>query len=229
LLYKNIDSVKWNFGDEQSGQNNYSTNLKPQHTYPGPGTYAAKAVIYTRCKRDTVIANVIVEDISTVHLPGYLKDTITCKGQNFSYDATTPNATGYKWSTGTIYPEYKITIPGPYSVTAYNSCSVDTKTFNVAIQTCSCEIYVPTAFTPNGDFLNDRFRPVMQCYTLNYIFLIYNRFGGIVFKSSNPNDSWNGKINDYPANRGTYIWKVIYENPNDKRMYQKKGTVVLVR
>jgi gliding motility-associated-like protein len=69
----------------------------------------------------------------------------------------------------------------------------------------------------------------MQCYTLNYIFLIYNRFGQMVFKSSNPNDSWNGKINDYPANRGTYIWKVIYQNPNDNKMYQKTGTVVLIR
>ena len=164
-----------------------------------------------------------------MHLPDYIKDTITCKGQNFSYDATTPNATGYRWSTGTIYPEYKITIPGPYSITAYNSCSVDTKSFNVAIQACDCAVYVPTAFTPNHDGLNDEFKPITKCYVKNYKFFIYNRFGQIQFTSFNPNEAWKGNLKAYPASTGTYIWKLVYQNPNNNRTYLQSGTVTLLR
>ncbi|HEX5152033.1 MAG TPA: gliding motility-associated C-terminal domain-containing protein [Parafilimonas sp.] len=229
LLYKNIDSVKWNFGDAASGDNNYSTALNPSHTYPAVGAYTAKAVIYTRCKADTASTVVNINDISTVHISDNVKDTTICKGQDFIYDATTQYATGYLWSTGLIYPTKPITEPGTYSITAYNECSVDKKSFTVAIEECNCKVFVPSAFTPNGDGLNDKFRPIIDCQALNYKFSVYNRFGQIEFSTENINDAWNGTIKSFPAISGTYIWRVAYRNPNDKKDYQKSGTVVLIR
>lgn len=229
LLYKNIDSVKWNFGDEQSGENNYSSNSNPQHIYPNPGTYIATAVIYTRCTHDTATTNVTIADVSTVHLPDYIKDSIICQGQNLVYDATSPNATSYKWNTGVTSPTYKITAPGFYSITASNSCSIDLRSFNIGMQTCDCEVFVPTAFTPNNDGLNDEFKPITKCYVNDYKFFIYNRLGQLMFTSYIPNEAWNGNLNAYPVSTGTYIWKLVYQNPNDKRTYQQSGTVTLLR
>lgn len=229
LLYKNIDSVKWNFGDPASGNDNFSTSFKPQHIYPDVGTYTATAVIYTRCIKDTATAIVNVNDISSVHISDNVKDTTICTGQDFTYDVTTENATGYLWSTGLVYPTRKMTEPGTYSITAYNECSVDKRTFTVAIEDCNCNVFVPNAFTPNRDGLNDKFKPVIDCQALKYNFSIYNRFGQVQFHSTVIGEAWNGYISAYPAASGTYIWLVTYQNPNDKKTYQKSGTVTLIR
>ncbi len=229
LLYKKVDSVKWNFGDAASGGNNFSTSFNPSHTYPAVGTYTAKAIIYTRCKSDTATTLVNINDISTVHISDNVKDTTICKGQDFVFDATTENATGYLWNTGLIYPTKPVTDAGTYSITAYNECSVDKKTFTVTVEECNCKVYVPSAFTPNGDYLNDRFKPWIKCYPKNYNFSIFNRWGQVIFKTSNTNAAWDGTIKSYPADRGTYVWRVVYQDPNNKKMYQKTGTVVLIR
>jgi gliding motility-associated-like protein len=228
LLYKNVDSVKWNFGDAGSGVNNFSTALTTSHTYPSVGTYTATAIIYTHCQADTATTVVNVNDISTVHIPDF-KDTTICKGQDFTFDATTENATGYLWNTGLIYPTKKITEAGTYSITAYNECSVDKKMFNVAIEECNCKMFVPGAFTPNGDGLNDSFKPILDCHSLQYTFSIYNRFGQVIFNSTDPSKGWNGFVNSIPAANGIYVWRVSYQDPNNKKSYQQAGTIVLLK
>ncbi len=229
LLYKKVDSVKWDFGDAASDENNFSTLLNPQHTYPGVGTYTATAIIYTRCQADTATAIVNINNIAAVHIADNIKDTTICKGQDFTYDVTTPNATGYLWSTGLIYPVRKMTDSGTYSITAYNECSVDNKTFTVAIEACNCKVFVPNSFTPNKDGLNDRFKPIIDCNPLRYEFFVYDKFGQVQFRTSKIQEGWDGYIKAYPGQPGVYVWRTIYQNPNDKKVHQLRGTVTLIR
>ena len=90
------------------------------------------------------------------------------------------------------------------------------------------DIYVPNAFTPNGDGVNDIFRPVpVGVYTMNY-FRVYNRYGQMVYQSANAGQGWDGTIKGLPAPADSYVWEVKGLDYSGKSIF-KKGTVVLVR
>ncbi|MCH2198329.1 MAG: gliding motility-associated C-terminal domain-containing protein [Flavobacteriales bacterium] len=79
--------------------------------------------------------------------------------------------------------------------------------------TCQLEYYVPNAFSPNNDGLNDSFAPSISCDLENYELAIYNRWGEQIFKTSSVNDYWNGSVNsgDYFAPNGIYTWVMKLE------------------
>lgn len=93
----------------------------------------------------------------------------------------------------------------------------------------SCRIAVPTAFTPNGDGLNDYLYPLNGFMTASMEFKVYNRLGQMVFQTKDPNQKWDGRFKGTEQPPGTYVWEFSYvEKENNKPAYQK-GTVVLIR
>ncbi len=90
---------------------------------------------------------------------------------------------------------------------------------------------VPTAFTPNGDGLNDDFS-IISPSTLPYFeWQIYNRWGQIVFQSNDQYEVWDGSIKGAPAPQGTYIWKATYQyrlDGNASDQHQETGMVTLI-
>ena len=88
-------------------------------------------------------------------------------------------------------------------------------------------IYLPNAFTPNGDGRNDIFRPlVVGITTFNY-FRVFNRNGQIMYETAKPGEGWDGTINGRAAAAGTYVWEVAGIDSN-KKMIIKSGTVILI-
>ena len=84
-------------------------------------------------------------------------------------------------------------------------------------------IYVPNAFTPNGDGLNDVFLPeggTLETDPNNYELLIFNRWGNLIFKTSDPNIGWDGNN----AGVDVYVWKITTSNGK-----YKIGHVSLIR
>lgn len=92
-----------------------------------------------------------------------------------------------------------------------------------------CYIDVATAFTPNGDGINDYFRPHNALKADNYEFKIFNRWGQLVFQSNNWQDSWDGRIKGVPQGTGVFVWMLSYTHRVTKQPVFKKGTVTLIR
>jgi gliding motility-associated-like protein len=92
-----------------------------------------------------------------------------------------------------------------------------------------CGEFIPTAFTPNGDGTNDTFGPLYAVKANDLIFRVFNRWGQKVFETNNWRQPWNGKIKGVDAPTGAYVWSMQYINRDDKKPYQAKGTVVLIR
>ena len=90
------------------------------------------------------------------------------------------------------------------------------------------EIYVPTAFTPNRDGLNDVLKPTTVGITQFDYFAVYNRYGKLIFKSSDAAKGWDGRINGMEQNTGSYIWMVSGVDYKGNKIF-KKGSVVLIR
>ncbi|HEY4206779.1 MAG TPA: gliding motility-associated C-terminal domain-containing protein, partial [Puia sp.] len=93
----------------------------------------------------------------------------------------------------------------------------------------SCYIAVPSAFTPNGDGLNDYLYPLNAFKADNLEFRVYNRWGQLVFSSGNWLSKWDGTIGGHPAPSDTYVWMLRYvDRDTGKTMFQK-GTSLLIR
>jgi gliding motility-associated-like protein len=229
LLYTRIDSVKWDFGDPGSGTNNYSAAISPSHNYGATGTYTIKAIIYKYCSIDTAITRVSIDPDPIVHIPAYIKDTIVCIGSKLNIDAATPNATTYQWKDGLIYSYREITASGNFLVRAFNACSDDQKSFTVSFAECPCDVFTPTAFTPDNNGLNDNFRPIIKCIAKDYQLKVFNRYGNIVFSSSELNKGWDGKNKYFFSPTGVYAWMLQFRNPNNNQVIRKQGIVTLIR
>jgi gliding motility-associated-like protein len=90
------------------------------------------------------------------------------------------------------------------------------------------DIYVPTAFTPNGDGLNELLRPTLMGVKELQYFRVYNRWGQLVFETKTKREGWNGRINGAQQATQVVVWEVQAMGV-DGKTYTQRGTSVLVR
>ena len=90
------------------------------------------------------------------------------------------------------------------------------------------EIYVANAFSPNGDGHNDVLHPIPIGITLFNFFKVFNRWGQVIYNSSDYSQGWNGKFKGVDQPIGVYIWLVSGVDFKGN-LVQRKGTVLLVR
>ena len=91
-----------------------------------------------------------------------------------------------------------------------------------------CSVFVPSAFSPNGDGLNDIFRVKIQDDISEFHMMVYDRWGHMVFESDDPTRGWDGSVGSVKSLPATYLWAVTYLD-NKKQATKQQGTVVLVR
>lgn len=98
---------------------------------------------------------------------------------------------------------------------------------NVILYRREAALFLPDAFSPNGDGINDTFKPNGSFYD-NFQMIIYNRWGQSIFQTTDPGAGWDGTINGDRAPQGPYVYKVIIRD-NTGKDFVKKGTVMLLR
>lgn len=103
-----------------------------------------------------------------------------------------------------------------------------TDTISVKVYTVDPDIYVPSAFTPNGDGNNDIFKPILLGMKQLSFFNVYNRWGQLVFSTNQNGVGWDGTINGKKQDPATFIWSARGINYQGKQI-NKKGHVVLIR
>jgi gliding motility-associated-like protein len=117
--------------------------------------------------------------------------------------------------------------PVRYTITDEWGCQ-QTAQKNIFIYS-SCTVFLPNAFTPNGDGINDVFRPLNAVKADGLEFLVYNRWGQLLFKTDNWKQGWNGKLKGQLQPSGVYVWMIRYINRDTQQKMEQKGTVTLIR
>ncbi|MCW3114120.1 MAG: gliding motility-associated C-terminal protein [Segetibacter sp.] len=134
----------------------------------------------------------------------------------------------YNWMNNvTNKPTYLIEKPGTYWVSVSNNCGTSKDSITI-FRDCETDFYIPSAFTPNGDNVNDYFQVPKQNRNKLIDLTVYNRFGSIVFRTKDINGRWNGNYKGLPQVTGTYVYFLRMETLSGKRI-SKKGTVILIR
>ena len=103
-----------------------------------------------------------------------------------------------------------------------------TDTINVKLYKIEPDILVPSGFTPDGDGLNDIFRPIAIGMRSITAFRVYNRWGQLLFSTTTQGQGWNGKFGGNAQSTGTYVWYAEGVDYLNKKI-QRKGYVVLIR
>ena len=112
-------------------------------------------------------------------------------------------------------------------VTDKNNCIVsDSITFKLS-DNCSL-LAIPNAFTPNGDGINDVFKPTINMQIVNYVFTIYNRWGKKVFETNDYTRGWNGDINGIKQSIGNYVYIISFLG-NANKPFLEKGNFILLK
>ena len=137
----------------------------------------------------------------------------------------------YYWNTGETSETIVIDSMGNYSVelTSFEGCK---STGTIQILWSGTPFYIPNAFTPNGDGLNDSFKAIARYdYVNKYYFSIYNRWGQSVFETTDINKGWDGTYKGSPCMLGAYIYRIVYIESGQQPIESKtmEGTVMLVR
>ena len=168
-------------------------------------------------------------------------DTICSTDTLIVIDQSTTNAIRWKWNygdgqisylqnpTGKIYQVLTRKNQFYFSLTVQNQFNCADSLFKTITVLPSCYIDIPNAFTPNGDGLNDYLYPLNALKAIDLNFKIFNRYGQVIFETTNWTKKWDGRINGQLQPSGTYVWTLDYTHKDTGKVFALKGTVVLIR
>jgi len=115
------------------------------------------------------------------------------------------------WQDSSSAKIYPITTPGDYKLFIITSCGNIENDMKVFVGNCPCNLWIPNAFTPDSNRLNDLFKCWNACHLDQYEMQIYNRIGLRVFQTDNIENGWDGKYNGTVCQEGIYIYYIRYQ------------------
>ena len=201
------------------------SSTKSKYTIRSDGIYWVDVTVDGCTVRDSII--IVYQALPVVEL-GH--DMIMCPGDIITLDAYIPGA-DYLWQNESNSSNTEVTQPGQYWVeVTLNGCSNrDTVNIYFDDESCYCELFVPNAFSPNGDGLNDLLLAKPKCPVDKYSFNVYNRWGSKVFESDQPGEGWNGYFNGRLSPVGVYIYQASFNYRGSDKPKVQKGSVTLIR
>jgi gliding motility-associated-like protein len=228
--YGKITDRRWDMGLPDDSMLSRAYGPHVGFTYYKGGLYTVTLTLYT----DHTCMTTVTKDVRIYEvLPFAGNDTIISKGQQFQLHAT--GGDFYNWyppdglsNTGLPDPmvtwnqdiTYTLQVSDEQGCVGYDSIHIKYYT--------GPDIYVPTAFSPNGDGQNDRFHFIPVGITEYNYFRIFNRWGQLIYSSTDFRNGWDGTIKGAPAPIDTYIWILEGKDFTGKTIL-RKGTVTLVK
>ena len=151
-----------------------------------------------------------------------------CADSILSLDGLLPVGVFFRDQMDEILTEFSNRQAGTYQLfISSDDCSI-TGTANIEVSDCTtCDLYVPNVFTPNDDGTNDYFRAFHSCDLESFEMTLVNRWGDIIFKSSDINIGWDGNYKSTQADIGIYIYMIKYKQ-NGHPALIIKGDVTLL-
>lgn len=228
----NYSDYFWDFGNNDTT----STDPNPIRTFPNPGSYEVILVVEDSVcglLLDTAIQTITVLPI--IPLTATADDYILLAGNSTLLHAL-PNGYTYVWTPPLTLddPNLQDPLATPTSTTTYtvsileNPCRTATVTIEVVDALCfDPYIFIPNAFTPNGDGENDLLY-VRGVSITEMLFRVYNRWGEKVWETTNPNQGWDGTFQGRECDPAVFDYYLEATCPGGQE-YFKKGNVTLIR
>jgi gliding motility-associated-like protein len=211
----NGSNFYWDFGDGYA-----SAHTMPSHTYISSGMFTVTLTVtsLSGCKNSaSAICNVTVYKPSVADFSAEAIDGTTLS-PTYRFNNLSLNAVSYAWTFGdgsgstASSPQHTYTSKGEYMITLItesNGGCMDTLQKRVEIKPVFT-IYIPNAFTPDGDNTNDFFTAKGEEIT-EFNMMIFNRWGEMIFQTNDIQKGWDGsaKNSSSVAQDGVYVYKIM--------------------
>ena len=237
--YSNKFNYIWNFDD--INENNYSNAINPIHTFTESGLYDISVQITdgNGCKNQHVIQNMIeVYPKPEAHFEA-TPEVVSFINSSIDFDNYSENNYNNYWffddedQSNLTNPTHEYSTAGvyyPMLVVETDKGCLDTAIHKIEVQD-EFIIYVPTAFSPDGDNINDGFKAVGHGIDLdNYFIAVYDRWGEQIWASTDLNQEWQAtaKNGSKIVQNGSYKWIVVCNDFNGVE-HTKSGNVTVIR
>jgi gliding motility-associated-like protein len=134
-----------------------------------------------------------------------------CGKSEIEFGIEPVNGNLYQWSTGETGNSITVSSPGAYWVTIINSSCKASDTVVVAGDPAGeSSLFIPNAFTPNHDGLNDHFRAIGSSIS-EFHMMIFNRWGELIFQSDEIQSGWDGTLKNVMVQQDVYVVKMKYK------------------
>ncbi|MEI9957572.1 MAG: PKD domain-containing protein [Ferruginibacter sp.] len=221
-----VTDWKWAFGDGAT-----ALTQNTQHTYTANGTYNVKLIASAS---NGCFSNSLTKDINIYGTNAFAgNDTIAAAGQPIQLNAT--GGLSYTWSPGNLLsnptianPVTALTASQLFTVKAFTPEGCESYDDVLVKIYKGPDIYLPNAFTPNGDGLNDFFKGTpVGIKQFNYL-KVFNRWGQLIFSTGDYNKAWDGTWQGVQQASGVYV---VLANGIDFKgnVIDKRATVLLIR
>ena len=230
VLYTGISSTTWSTGQVGS-----------QITIHVPGTYSA--LVASRCGVSSDTVTIRSFAISGLNISS--SGTTVCTDQPDSValratvDSLTQPRVTFVWSSGRADSmAYSSVInahtPGSYQVNVSDSFCVVSKSQSIDSAVCdsgSCiyKIAIPDIFSPNGDGKNELFYVLHKCPVYSFLIHIYNRWGELVYESTDIDKGWDGTYRGTPQPQDDYEWFICIRESVTSANNCSNGKLTLIR
>ncbi len=230
-----VNNWSWIFG------NTGTSNLQhPVYSFTAGGQHQVQLVVSNGSCTDTIRQT--LNSIQTVKA-AFETDALVCPGDTLTFKNNSSGSIDrWEWnfgngSTNTLplprnfqYGPIPAETLYPITLVVYNNALNCSDTARQLVRVLnSCIIAVPTAFTPNGDGLNDFLYPLNTERAVQTRFSVYNRSGQLVHHSTDRSGKWDGKVNGKEQDAGVYVWIFSYTTAQSKQPLLLKGTTLLIR
>jgi len=232
-----LQTWAWNFGD-----GNTAAIQNPRHCFNNPGAYDVSLTVTSNlgCSSTATVHNMINVYTYPVAAFTFSPQPTTIMNPEIAFTDNSTDAYGidqWLWTFGDLSDSVSTnkntthtyqdtgTYCATLKVTNKNNCT-DSVTNCVVIMP-QFTLYIPTGFTPNGDGINDVFKPVGEGM-ISYTMHVFNRWGNLVFTSGDINIGWNGRIGGTPGPEDVYIYDIeVVDNFGNAHSYI--GEIALIQ
>ena len=227
----------WNWSFDNSLPEN---SQNPVQIYSATSQHTAKLIVSNGVCKDTATANILLDNkvIAEFEAPTTIcpEDAISLInnssgnidnwewhfGNGITSNLKSPPVQHYSLNSGETFYTIKL-IASSTAMNCRDSVS------HIIKALASCYITVPSAFTPNGDGLNDYLYP-LNALKADYLeFKIYNRLGQLVFATKDWTKKWDGRVNGLLQDTGVYAWVLSFTHHNTGENFFMKGISLLIR
>lgn len=235
LWQQSIDNVNWTTAPG-SGQATYTINpVRVGRTYyrlRNAQPINADAVGRSQCSTESNVLIVNGRPDASFSLGD---DIQLCEGKTeiISVPGALPSGTTFVWSDRSTNRQLTIASPGTYWLeTDLNGCMYR-DSVEVVSQNCHIDdVYIPDAFSPNNDSVNDKLVVRHAGTFTSYSFRVYDRWGNVLFFTQQADQYWDGTYKNQPCLTGVYAWTIEYrvvDQLNQEKQFTRSGQVMLVR
>ena len=232
----------WNFGD--GGTSTQCGN--PSYVFTQPGCWDVTLTITTAegCVETVTIPNYVCVFAYPTADFTFGPQPTTVMHPTIDFVNLSSNADAYNWTFDVGGLEDQSTVEDPqYTFPNANPGTYEVCLEAITLDGCNdaiCQnvlideefiLYVPNAFTPGGsDLINNEFKPIVKGEDpLKYSFMVFNRWGELIFETSYSSEGWDGTYKGLMSQQDVYVWKVTCTDASSKEPHEYIGHVTLLK